>query len=129
MTFGLDPGKLGFKLGEVLVGLQSGTTDTPETLSSTQNKLHTLKYVWNPDTLSYEVATTNAPAPALYALELDEASATVTYVGEAEAGSATSGAVWRVKRITTTGADLSIKWADGDTLFDNVWDNRASLSY
>lgn len=61
MTFGLDPGKLGFKLGEVLVGLQSGTTDTPETLSSTQNKLHTLKYVWNPDTLSYEVATTNAP--------------------------------------------------------------------
>jgi hypothetical protein len=58
MTFGLAPGKLGFKLGEVLVGLQSGTTDTPETISSTQNKLHSLGYVWNPDTLAFEPVTT-----------------------------------------------------------------------
>lgn len=36
MTFALTPGKLGFKIGEVLVGLQSGTTDTPETIASTQ---------------------------------------------------------------------------------------------
>lgn len=55
MTFALTPGKLGFKIGEVLVGLSSGTTDTPETISSTQNKLHTLGYMWNPDTLAYEV--------------------------------------------------------------------------
>lgn len=55
MTFSLTPGKLGFKLGEVLVGLQSGTTDTPETISSTQNKLQTIPYMWNPDTLAYEV--------------------------------------------------------------------------
>ena len=55
MTFGLAPGKLGFKIGDVLVGLQSGTTDTPETISSTQNKLHTIPYMWNPDTLAYEV--------------------------------------------------------------------------
>lgn len=55
MTFGLAPGKLGFKIGEVLVGLQSGTTDTPETIASTQNKMHVLGYVWNPDTLAYEV--------------------------------------------------------------------------
>lgn len=55
MTFALTPGKLGFKLGEVLVGLQSGTTDTPETIASTQNKMHMLGYMWNPDTLAYEV--------------------------------------------------------------------------
>lgn len=55
MTFGLAPGKLGFKIGDVLVGLQSGTTDVPETISSTQNKLHTIPYMWNPDTLAYEV--------------------------------------------------------------------------
>lgn len=65
MTFGLAPGKLGFKLGEVLVGLQSGTTDTPETISSTQNKLHTVPYMWNPDTLAYEV-----PVQALTDAEL-----------------------------------------------------------
>jgi hypothetical protein len=55
MTFALTPGKLGFKIGEVLVGLSNGTTDVPETISSTQNKLHTLGYMWNPDTLAYEV--------------------------------------------------------------------------
>lgn len=65
MTFSLSPGKLGFKIGEVLVGLQSGTEDTPETISSTQNKLHTLGYMWNPDTLAYEV-----PVQALTDTEL-----------------------------------------------------------
>lgn len=60
---------------------------------------------------------------------VDEASATVTYVGEAQPGSATSGALWRVKRLTQSGVILFIEWADGDGLFNNVWDNRASLSY
>lgn len=128
MTFGLAPGKLGFKIGDVLVGLKSGTEDVPETIASDQNKLHVIGYVWNPDTLAYEVVTpqtTNSPL----ALQLDEASATVTYVGEAAAGSATSAAAWRIKKITTTGADLAITWAGGDTAFDKIWDNRTGLSY
>jgi hypothetical protein len=62
------------------------------------------------------------------ALRLEEASATVTYVGEAEAGTATSAAAWRIKRISTA-SGTSIQWADGDTLFNNVWDNRAGLTY
>lgn len=65
---------------------------------------------------------------AKYALRLDEASATVTYVGEAAIGSATASAVWRIKKLDST-SGLVITWADGDELFDNVWDNRASLSY
>ena len=65
MTFSLAPGKLGFKIGDVLVGLQSGTTDTPETISSTQNKLHTLGYAWNPSTLAYEVITTGGSGAGL----------------------------------------------------------------
>lgn len=129
MAFGLDPGKLGFKIGDVLIGLQSGTTDVPEAIKSTEGRLHGVQYLWNPDTLAYEVATTPASANSGLAMELDVASATVTYFGEAEAGSATSGALWRIRKLTTTGDDLSIKWADGDALFNNVWDDRASLSY
>ncbi len=67
-------------------------------------------------------------ATAGYAVRLDEASATITYVGEAQAGSLTSAASWRVKRISTASGTV-ITWADGNTNFDNVWDNRASLSY
>lgn len=60
---------------------------------------------------------------------VDEASATVTYVGEAAPGSATSGALWRIKRITISGTETLVEWADGNGNFDNVWNNRASLTY
>ena len=65
----------------------------------------------------------------IYTLRLDEADSSTVYVGEAITGSATSGAVWRIKRILTSGTVLSILFADGNTNFDNVWDNRGSLSY
>ena len=64
-----------------------------------------------------------------YATQLDEASSTITYVGKAAVGSATASAVWQIQRITATGPDLAIDWADGDASFNNIWDNRASLSY
>lgn len=63
------------------------------------------------------------------ALRLDDASATVSYVGESAMGVSESAAFWRIKRLTTTGSILDIKWADGNAEFDNVWTNRASLSY
>lgn len=62
------------------------------------------------------------------AVRVDEASATVTYVGQAKPGTATSSALWRIKKIDSTSGTI-ITFADGDDSFNNVWDNRASLSY
>ena len=62
------------------------------------------------------------------AMIIDEASATITYVGKAAIGSATSAAVWQVMRMNST-TGVVITWADGDDEEDNVWDNRASLRY
>lgn len=62
-----------------------------------------------------------------WSLRLDESGA-ITYVGLASPGAATSAAVWQIKRVDET-AGVTILWADGNTLFDNVWNNRASLSY
>ncbi len=59
-------------------------------------------------------------------IRLDD-GATYLYVGKAAMGSATSSAVWQIQRITQ--ADTTVIWADGDAAFNNVWDNRASLSY
>jgi len=53
----------------------------------------------------------------------------VSYVGEASPGEDTDVARWRIKRITETGADIVVDWADGNNSFDNVWDNRLSLDY
>jgi len=50
-----------------------------------------------------------------------------TYLGFAVPGTATSGALWKVMRITD--ADDTILFADGNGEYDNVYDNRASLSY
>lgn len=51
----------------------------------------------------------------------------VDYVGEASIGTATSAASWRIKKVDST-TGLILQWA-GTGVFDQVWDNRASLSY
>lgn len=64
------------------------------------------------------------------ALRLEVASSTVTYLGEANEGTATSSALWQIKRLTSTSAgNLTIEYANGSTSYVHVWDNRASLSY
>lgn len=52
----------------------------------------------------------------------------VTYVGYAVVGSLSSDNVWQVKKINET-TGVVITWADGNSEFDNVWDNYASLTY
>lgn len=52
------------------------------------------------------------------------------YIGIAKPGSAAGSAAWQIRRITYTGDKPTvIEWADGNDRFDNVWDNRAGLSY
>lgn len=64
-----------------------------------------------------------------YAQKIDEASATVTYVGVAAIGALGSAASWQIKRMTVSGSVTTIEWADGNSSFDNIWDDRVSLSY
>lgn len=66
---------------------------------------------------------------AVYAARLDKVSSTLFYGGKAAPGSATSAAVWQIQQITLVSDDVEILWADGDGNFDNVWDDRLSLSY
>jgi hypothetical protein len=57
----------------------------------------------------------------------DFTSTTVIYFGWASPGASTASAIWKITRFTiSTGAEES---ADGNSTFDNIWDNRASLSY
>ena len=52
------------------------------------------------------------------------------YIGEAAPGTAVTSALWRIKKLGYSGTDAtSITWADGNTNFDNVWDDRATLTY
>ncbi|MEK7185657.1 MAG: hypothetical protein AAB726_03475 [Patescibacteria group bacterium] len=51
----------------------------------------------------------------------------IDYVGEASIGTTTSAASWRVKKIDNT-SGIIVQWA-GTGVFDQIWDNRASLTY
>jgi hypothetical protein len=52
----------------------------------------------------------------------------VIYIGYADPGTATSAASWRIKKVDISNYPV-ITWADGDTNFNNVFDNRVSLTY
>lgn len=59
---------------------------------------------------------------------IDMVSDTLTYLCEAPVGTPSSAAAWRVQRITISGGVTTMRYA-GSGRFDQVADNRASLSY
>lgn len=59
---------------------------------------------------------------------IDSASATVTYICEAVPKSPLSSPVWRVSKIDTSSNPKTVKFA-GTGIFDQIADNRASLTY
>lgn len=63
-----------------------------------------------------------------FAVRLDE-SGTILYIGIALPGAAEADPVWQIKKVVEIGGSLTLTWADGNDYYDNVWDNRASLTY
>lgn len=63
-----------------------------------------------------------------YSVRIDKTSQSgILYIGKASIASSESGSVWQIAKVDTS--ILSVKWADGNSSFDNVWDNRLSLTY
>jgi len=54
----------------------------------------------------------------------------VEYAGYAPAGTSNASAEWRITKFYYDGTLMSgQRYADGNINFDNVWENRVSLSY
>lgn len=60
---------------------------------------------------------------------IDGSTTGTTYVGIGKFGSSESNAVWQVFRIQTVTGITKVQFADSNQNFDNVWDDRASLTY
>lgn len=60
-----------------------------------------------------------------------DGSGNVIYIGIAWPRETTSEPVWQIRKFTYDGSGnvLSALYADGDKYFDNVWNDRAGLSY
>lgn len=63
-----------------------------------------------------------------YISRIDQVSATLIYIGNAEKTALTSQAVWRISRIDTS-TGIVIEYANGNGNYDNIWNNRLSLTY
>jgi hypothetical protein len=69
------------------------------------------------------------------ALRIDEADANTIYIGKAKAGSSpfspllNSLPLWQIRKIVVSGTLTSVLWADGDIKFDNIWNDRTTLTY
>lgn len=60
---------------------------------------------------------------------IDEYDSSTTYIGKAKLGALTADAVWQIRKIVVNGTVTTIKWADSNERYDNVWDDRTALTY
>ena len=62
-------------------------------------------------------------------VRLDQVSDNLFYVGKALIGANESSSVWQVVRYTQTGTILKSEYANGNEAFDQVWNDRTTLTY
>lgn len=89
------------------------------------------QFLWNPSTMTWERATVDGAGVGGEITVFDyDGSGNIIYEGHASPGQAKSAATWQIKKFVYTGSNITdILWADGNTNFDNVWNNRTGLSY
>jgi len=62
-------------------------------------------------------------------IRIEELTDGTTYIGWAPTGTTTSASKWRLLKMVESGTDTTVQWADGDKKYNNIWNNRASLTY
>jgi hypothetical protein len=125
---------------------QDAITGSYDPVKVTGSNLHVAQYVWDTNTLAWvkqtgasggtgtDVVVTNLPSAypitfPSYSKRYDQVDSTTAYLGNAAVGASESASVWQIQRLTFSGDNVTVQYADGNASFDNNWSNRASLSY
>lgn len=65
-----------------------------------------------------------------YTSTYEYSGANPIYIGRAVPGTLKSAPSWQIQLLTWSGANvIDIQFANGSLLFNQIWDNRAGLSY
>lgn len=64
-----------------------------------------------------------------YILNMDSSTVGTTYYGWAANGSSNASAVWKIWKMTDSAGIVNLRKADGNDNYDNVWNNRTSLTF
>jgi hypothetical protein len=69
-------------------------------------------------------------APVMKIIDEVDSTGNTVYIGyPVNKDARTSEAKWRILKISKSGYVTTFALADGDENYDNVWDNRAALTY
>jgi hypothetical protein len=60
---------------------------------------------------------------------IDKVSDTLMYIGEAVPTALVTDALWRIKKVQQSPQGITIEWADDDSTFTKVWNDRATYLY
>jgi hypothetical protein len=60
---------------------------------------------------------------------IDESNPYEVYYGYAAANTPGNVDFWAIQKVTRRGDIITYTWADGNELFDNIWDDRLTLNY
>lgn len=60
---------------------------------------------------------------------IDTSVSGTTYFGYSAPGIPTDKPFWKIMKMVETSILTTIKYADSNQLYDNVWDDRTSLTY
>ena len=103
-----------------------------------KNASPTVPHTYDETEDTYSPVSSLAPLPisvvdsTQYATIIDTTTtANTIYFGFVAVGSVgnTSSGIWRILRMVDSSGVLTFAFADGNTNFDNIWNNRASLTY
>lgn len=84
--------------------------------------------VWADPTTHAILISGAASSSSQYDIKVDEASSTITYIGEILPGGADGDTTWRIKRLNSA-SGLVVRWANGTSDFDKTWSDRATYTY
>lgn len=77
----------------------------------------------------WDGSVSTSPASANNVIMREKSTdADIIYIGEATNATATSAASWKITRLDLNTL-LDVTYADGNLNYDNIWDNRESLTY
>lgn len=83
-------------------------------------------YVFNIAKGQFEVSSNSA---AEETLNVDEVSSNLIYIGNAPTGTENSSPNWKISRVSISGGNITVQFAEGKSTYEFIWNNRASLNY
>ena len=75
------------------------------------------------------IPVNHVPVNQTFDVNIDDIAINSFYVGKALKGSNSGDSVWQIRKITETGDNVTVSYADDSTRYNKVWDDRSSYTY